>query len=150
MPAFPGRYIVPLPKQTEPEDLLVTQLDIFLDDDKLIRCGGRLHNAPLQDSVRLPYLLPSKHYLVVLIIKLTHITQLIFGVESTVTFLRQKYWIPSIRQRVRKIVQSCVTCRNVTGRAYRVPDPLPLPSDRLKQAPSILCDRNRALLERCK
>ncbi|XP_060594566.1 uncharacterized protein LOC132748914 [Ruditapes philippinarum] len=115
---------------------IVTQLDLFMDDDKLIRCGGRLHNAPLQESTRFPYLLPSKHQFTDLIIKDAHIVQLHSGTASTVTFLRQKYWIPSIRQRVRKIVRSCVTCRKVTGKAYSIPDAPPLPSNRLKQAPS--------------
>ncbi|XP_053402251.1 uncharacterized protein LOC128557826 [Mercenaria mercenaria] len=64
-----------------------------------------------------------------------HITQLHSGTESTVTFIRQKFWNPSIRQHVRKIIHSCVTCRKVTSRPYRVPDPPPLPSDRVKHAP---------------
>ncbi|XP_053389524.1 uncharacterized protein LOC128552500 [Mercenaria mercenaria] len=114
---------------------LVRQLDLFLDDDKLIRCGGRLSNAPLLHSTRFPYLLPSKDNLTKLIILDAHVTHMHSGTESTVTYLRQIFWIPSIRQRVQKIVRSCVTCRKVTGRAYRVPDPPPLPSNRLKVAP---------------
>ena len=37
---------------------LVRQLRLFLDCDSLIRCGWRIHNAPLSESARFPYLLP--------------------------------------------------------------------------------------------
>ncbi|XP_053403036.1 uncharacterized protein LOC123546131 [Mercenaria mercenaria] len=114
---------------------LVRQLDLFLDEDNLIRCGGRISNAPLLDSTKFPYLLPSRNNFTDLIVMDAHITQLHSGTESTVTFIRQKFWIPSIRQHVRKIIRSCVTCRKVTSSPYRVPDPPPLPSDRVKHAP---------------
>ena len=42
---------------------LVRQLHLFLDADGYIRCGGRIHNAPLSELTRLPFLLPSKHLL---------------------------------------------------------------------------------------
>ena len=40
---------------------LVKQLRLFLDDKKLIRCGGRIHNASTTDVSKFPYLLPRKH-----------------------------------------------------------------------------------------
>ena len=39
---------------------LVRQLRLFLDVDGYIRCGGRIHNAPLSELTRFPFLLPSK------------------------------------------------------------------------------------------
>ena len=38
---------------------LVRQLRLFLDYNQLIRCGGRIHNAPLLELTRFPYLLPA-------------------------------------------------------------------------------------------
>jgi len=38
---------------------LVCQLRLFLDNHKLLRCGGCIHNAPLSDLANFPYLLPS-------------------------------------------------------------------------------------------
>ena len=38
---------------------LVRQLRLFLDPDGFIRCGGRIHNAPLSELARFPYLLPK-------------------------------------------------------------------------------------------
>ena len=41
--------------------MLVRQLRLFIDSDGLLRCGGRIHNAPLTQLAKFPYLLPSKH-----------------------------------------------------------------------------------------
>ena len=37
---------------------LIRQLCLFLDDAGFIRCGGRIHNAPLSQLAKFPYLLP--------------------------------------------------------------------------------------------
>ena len=39
---------------------LVKQLRLFLDDNKIIRCGGRIHNAPTSDLAKFPYFLPYR------------------------------------------------------------------------------------------
>ena len=52
----------------------------------------------------------------------------------TIAAIRQKFWIPAIRQAVRKIIRKCVTCRKVVGKAYDQPDPPPLPKDRLNES----------------
>ncbi|XP_053406421.1 uncharacterized protein LOC128559227 [Mercenaria mercenaria] len=119
--------------QTKPN--LIRQLDLFMDDDRIIRCGGRIGNAALHERTKYPYLLPPKDKLTDLIISNAHVSSLHSGLESTVTFLRQSFWIPTIRQRVKTIIHKCITCRKVTGQPYRVPDAPPLPKDRLLEAP---------------
>lgn len=57
------------------------------------------------------------------------------GVDATCSSLRQRYWIPSIKQRVRSILRSCVICRRVSGKPYRAPDHAPLPAFRVSDAP---------------
>ena len=106
---------------------LVRQLHLFLDKDGFIRCGERIHNAPLCELSKFPYLLPTKHSLTSLIINMTHVNQLHSGVNSVITALRQRYWIPRIRQTVRNLVRKCVICRKVSGRPYSVPEAPPLP-----------------------
>ena len=51
---------------------LVRQLRLFLDEDGLIRCGGRIHNTPLSEYAKFPILLPPKHMLTSLIILNVH------------------------------------------------------------------------------
>jgi len=72
---------------------LVRQLRLFLDKNGLLRCGGRIHNAPLSNSAKFPCLLPSRHHFTVLIIKNAHTTQLHSGVNATLTALLHRYWI---------------------------------------------------------
>ena len=38
---------------------LVRQLKLFLDNNNLLRCGGRIHNAPISELAKFPYLLPT-------------------------------------------------------------------------------------------
>ena len=98
---------------------LVRQLRLYLDSDGLIRCGGCINNAPLPDDA---YLLPKKNRLTSLLISDIHIQN---------QHPRQKFWIPSARQEVACVIRKCVSCTKVTGKAYRAPDPPPLPKDRL-------------------
>ena len=112
---------------------LVRQLRLFLDDGGLLRCGGRIHNAPLSGNTKFPLLLPSKDHFTDLVIHSTHVKQLHAGVNSTLTALRQTYWVPSGRQCVKTLIDKCVTCRKVSGTAYNAPDPPPLPKSRMQQ-----------------
>ncbi|XP_063441997.1 uncharacterized protein LOC134722318 [Mytilus trossulus] len=108
-----------------------SQLRLYLDKDGLIRCGGRINNAPLPENAKFPYLIPTKHRLTNLLINDIHIENLHSGIGSTVTYLRQKYWIPSAQQEVGCVIRKCVSCRKVTGVAYKAQDPPPLPKDKL-------------------
>lgn len=82
---------------------LVRQLRLFIDDKGFIRCGGRLHNAPLTEQARFPCLLPPNHPFTALIVQDTHTKQLHSGTTATVTALRQNYWVISMRQYVKKL-----------------------------------------------
>ena len=114
---------------------LVKQLGLYLDSDGIIRCGRRIHNAPLGYAAKFSYLLPKKHELTKLIVFDAHKNQLHSGVNSTITQLRQKYWIPSIWQCVRSLLRTYVKCTRVIGRLYHTPDPPPLPKVRVEEAP---------------
>ena len=110
---------------------LVRQLRLFLDADGYICCGGRIHNAPLSELTRFPFLLPSKRPLTELVLNMIHVNnQLHGGVNSVITATQQKYWIPSIRRVVRSLLKKCVTSRKVSGRPYPAPDAPPLPKSR--------------------
>ena len=125
--------IVSLPSKAMKRVPLVRHLRLFKDKFNLLRSGGRIHNAPLADSTKFPILLPPRSELTKLIITETHTRQLHSGVNATLTALRQRYWVPSGRQLVKKIISKCVTCRKINGTAYNPPEPPPLPKARLQQ-----------------
>ena len=68
--------------------LLVRQLRLFLDNSQFIRCGGRIHNAPVSELMKFPYLLPKNHPFTTLIIRDCHIKQGHAGTNSTITAIR--------------------------------------------------------------
>ena len=108
-----------------PRVLLVRQLRLFLDTDGLLRCGGRIHNAPVNETTKFPYLLPPRHSLSKLVIVDIHVRLCHSGATATLTALRQSYWIPAARQYIKSILHHCTVCRKVSGKPYSAPDPLP-------------------------
>ena len=90
---------------------LVRQLRLFLDSNGLLRCGGRIHNAPIFELAKFPYLLPSHHDSTTLVIKNAHVSLLHAGVNTILTALQQQYWIPSARQRIKSFIRKCVVCK---------------------------------------
>ena len=70
--------------------------------------------------------------LTTLIIYTTHIKLCQCGVNSTVTTLRQTYWVPTARQCVKGLLHHCMTCKKHNGKPYTSPDPAPLPKSRLQ------------------
>ena len=111
--------------------MLVQQLRLFLDSQGFIHCGGRIHNTPLSQLTKFPYLVPSKCPLTTLIVYATQTKLYHCGVSSTITALRQTYWIPAARQCVKSLLRHCTTCRKYNGKPYTPPaDLAPLPKCR--------------------
>ena len=72
---------------------LVRQLRLFLDSNGLLRCGRRIHDAPLDHSAKFPFMIPPTYPITNLIISDPHAKQLHSGVNATIAALRQSYWI---------------------------------------------------------
>ena len=65
----------------------------------------------------------------------THSKQLHAGTPSTITALRQCYWIPTAKRVVARLLRKCVIRRRVAGKPFPSPDPPPLPVDRVQDGP---------------
>ena len=110
-----------------PRLMLVRQLRLFVDAKGFLRCGGRIHNAPLSDLTKFPYLLPAKHPFSRLIVWDIHRHLYHSDTNATLTALRQTYWIPAARQYIKSVLRTCVVCHRVSGKPYPTPDTAPLP-----------------------
>ena len=53
------------------------------------------------------------------------------GVRETINEIRCKYWIPRIRQKVKNIINRCVTCKKFEGHPYFYPESPALPECRI-------------------
>ena len=114
---------------------IVNQLQLYLDEQGIIRCKGRLQNALIPDSTKNPILLPKWHQFTRLIVRRAHCTDFHGGVNYTIAKLRQSYWIPQIRQLVKNVLRKCIVCRKVSCRPFFLPDPPPLPMSRITEVP---------------
>lgn len=87
----------------------ILSLNPFLDEDNLMRVGGRLRNAKLSEQQKHPILLKS-HPILTLIINHAHLRALHAGSQLTISILRHEYWILRARPTVRTILHKCVKC----------------------------------------
>ncbi|XP_065182717.1 uncharacterized protein LOC135813554 [Sycon ciliatum] len=106
------------------------KLRLFLDENRLIRCRGRLENAELCYQAKYPVLIPQTHPITLLIINDCHLMTMHGGVAHTLSRLRYEYWLPRGRATVKSFITKCLTCRKHHGGPYRTADMAPLPSAR--------------------
>ena len=112
------------------------EFNIFTDSVGILRCRGRLSHADLPYSAKHPILLDANHGFTTLAIRHCHKSVMHDGVKETLTELRSKFWLARGRQVVKKLLHSCVTCRQHEGKPYQAPPPPPLPEFRVKTAPA--------------
>ena len=110
---------------------LQKSLKLFFDENKILRCGGRLSQAPVEYGAKFPIISPGSHR-TKLIVRKCQETVGREGVKDTLTQLRNKYWLVKGRQVIKKLIKDCVVCRKLEGQGYFKP-PIPsLPELRLK------------------
>ena len=75
----------------------------------VLRVGGRLQNAPVEESVKHPILLPSKHAVTKLLIMFYYyVKEGHMGTSHTLNALNQEYWILKGRSTVKEVLRSCL------------------------------------------
>ncbi|XP_039304386.1 uncharacterized protein LOC113004841 [Solenopsis invicta] len=105
--------------QDLPRENKLKSLSPFIDDDGLIRIGGRLRHARLSEEQKHPIVLPARHRLALLIMREEHIRMLHCPSEQLLHSMRQRYWPIHGRRLAQKIVRTCVKCFRYNP---RIPD----------------------------
>lgn len=85
-------------------------LNPFIDNDGLLRVGGRLQNAQLKYNQKHQMILPKDHVFSKLVTQEAHNLVLHGGIQSTLSQLRTKYWILNSKSLVSKTIRGCVKC----------------------------------------
>ena len=111
-------------------------LGLFEDEDGVLRCDGRIGNAEISEEAKFPALVPKDCVLVEQLVRSSHKKVYHCEVSSTLAELRTRYWVPSGRQVVKKILSKCCVCRRYEGASYRGPPKVNLPKCRLSQRPA--------------
>ena len=110
-------------------------LDPFIDDDGVLRVGGRIRNASISYDVKHPVILPSKGHVTTLLVRHHHEKMSHQGRGITLNNLRSHgYWIIGGSSSVSRYISKCVTCRKLRG-ALEEQKMANLPEDRLEPAP---------------
>ena len=82
----------------------------------LLKVGGRLTNASVDDEAKHPIILPSKHPVTGMIIRQHHAEVGHMGQESVLSSIRKEYWIVEGRAAVKRVIRSCVMCQRRKAR----------------------------------
>lgn len=91
----------------------ILSLNPFMDENQLIRVGGRIKNANLNYDKKHPLLLPQKHNVTKLIFKHFHEKMLHCGAQALLYAVREKYWVISGRNLAKNTIRCCLTCFKV-------------------------------------
>ena len=113
----------------------VDQFGLYLDDQYVLKCKGRVSNSTLATTEKHPVLLPTKHPFVKLLVREVHSRVKHGGVNTTLVATREKYWILKGRQLIKGILRRCVVCKKTEGSPYCVEPPPPLPDFRVSDSP---------------
>lgn len=85
-------------------------LNVFLDEQGLLRVGGRIRHSIQTFDKKHPILLPSNHPLTKLIIDYEHKRNLHAGQQFVLAAVRQKYWPLNGKSVVRSVLRKCIIC----------------------------------------
>lgn len=117
----------------------ILSLKPFLDNDGMLRAGGRIDHARCTYNKRHPIIVPQKSKVAELIIMQAHKDTLHGGVQLMMAHIRNNYWITRLRSESRMIIAKCVHCIRQAGLTSQqiMAD---LPMDRLRPArPFVKC-----------
>ncbi|KAL0822414.1 hypothetical protein ABMA28_004489 [Loxostege sticticalis] len=88
----------------------LTCLSPFLDEFGVLRVGGRLSGAAIDENRKHPIIIPAKTHFTNLLIKEAHARTLHGGPQLMVTHLRSRYWILDVKNQVKFFCRKCVIC----------------------------------------
>ncbi|XP_058816123.1 uncharacterized protein LOC131679408 [Topomyia yanbarensis] len=91
-------------------------LHTFLEDQGIMRLGGRLQNSSLPNDMKHPVILPHNHEATVLLVRELHLRNFHAGPSLLTSTIYQQYWIVGCQTVVRKVVQGCTRCVRLKGK----------------------------------
>ena len=111
------------------------RLNPFIDENGVLRVGGRLSKSTLGDGIKYPVILPYKEPVTVMIIQWCHEQVQHGGRGMTINGIRNTgYWVIKVNTMVRNLIYRCVLCKYLRGKTsdQKMAD---LPLDRIEECP---------------
>lgn len=109
------------------------KLNVFIDEQQILRVGGRLHYSALLYDKKHPALLPRQSRLTFLIIETIHKKYMHAGLQTVQYLLYQNFWILSAKRAIRHVLSNCLKCFKVKPKSFQplmgnLPSPRILPN----------------------
>ncbi|XP_075158099.1 uncharacterized protein LOC142231374 [Haematobia irritans] len=115
---FPDEFkLLALKRQIRNSSIL--KLMPYLDEDGIVRVGGRLQNSDLPYCVKHPIILAKSNPLSKLLILDAHIRTLHGGITLTMSYVNRKFWIVSGNQLAKTIIHRCMPCFRQSAKTAR-------------------------------
>ncbi|XP_045497496.1 uncharacterized protein LOC123695635 [Colias croceus] len=122
--------------RVKPRSTLV-KLSPFLDKNGIMKVGGRLQKANIEESTKHPIIIPQKVHLAKLIIQDAHVRTLHGGIQLMMSFIRTRFWIVNLKAAVRQCIRTCKTC---------IIDKAKIRTQKMGELPAMRVNQNRAFL----
>ncbi|UYV84304.1 hypothetical protein LAZ67_X001786, partial [Cordylochernes scorpioides] len=103
---------IPLPRKSK-----LISLNIFIDSQGILRVGGRLRHSDLDIDQKHPMLIPKDHFVTKLIVLHYHLNNLHSGTQLTLSLILNKFWIPSGRNLIKRVLNQCLVCLKSKSKA---------------------------------
>ena len=99
---------------------LLSRLNIFLDENGLLRIKSKFERWKDDPNFAFPVLLPNNSPLTKLIIQYTHVLLAHAGCYNVLTHLRKKFYVLKPYSMVKSVLNSCVTCKRSNSRSVKL------------------------------
>lgn len=110
-------------------------LDPFLDEQGILRVGGRIRHRTLDLPIKHRVILPKASHITELIVRYFHQQTDYQGRGITMNEIRSDgFCVVGCDSMVSKLIHKCVVCRKIRSQAH-CPKMADLPADRLEPAP---------------
>ena len=96
------------------------KLDPFLDEDNVLRVGGRLRRGEFPYAAKHQIILTSHHQSTKLLVQHLHGFHKHVGTEHLLSLTRQQYWIVGGRVLIKQTTRKCVTCQKKKAKPSQV------------------------------
>lgn len=94
------------------------KLALFLDQEGVLRVGGRLRHSQESFEMKHPILLPQDHQLTLLLIQQYHNKYLHPGATTLHSLLVQQFWILSAKRAINRCISRCHRCSRHNPKPY--------------------------------
>lgn len=88
-------------------------LSPFIDENDIIRVGGRIDNSDYLPDKKHPIVIDSKHHYSKLLFEYYHIKLMHAGPQLLLSVIREHYWPLGGRVLAKKICQKCIVCKRL-------------------------------------